>query len=272
MLKQRIITAVILAPLVLAGVIWLEPGTFAFFALLVILLGAWEWSDLTELSLPARVCYLAVIALLCGALLWFHDFSRIWLLYLAIPLWLGLFWCVIGYPATQKYWTARWRRGLLGAAILISAWVSLVQLKQLRSDGALIILLMLIIWSADIGAYFTGKAWGRVKLAPQVSPGKTWEGVLGGMLAALLVCWLAATQIDLLHPRVFSDWLWMALLALISAAVSVLGDLVESMIKRLRGVKDSGRLLPGHGGVLDRIDSLVAGLPFYTLLIMQIRA
>lgn len=270
MLKQRVITALILAPLVLAGIIMLRPESFAIAAAVVIVLGAWEWADLSGLSPSKKVIYLLILIALLVALTAVADQFRIWLLYLAVPLWFLLLYWVKAYPGSSSYWCASWSRALLGLAILLPAWAGLTLLKQQRSDGLFILLLMLIIWGADIGAYFSGRAWGKAKLAPEVSPGKTWAGVYGGMTSSLLICWLFASLFGVMQVRSATDWLLFALLAAVTAAVSVLGDLTESMVKRHRGVKDSGRLLPGHGGVMDRIDSLVAGLPFYTLLIIQI--
>jgi len=271
-LKQRILTAIILAPLVLSAAVWLPPGGFALGALLVMLLGAWEWAGLAGLSFWGRVLYLALIGGCCVLLLWLSNVLPVWPLYLAVLLWIGMLGSVLSYPRSQHYWSACWCRMLLGVVFLVAAWTGLVQLKAWRHDGMLIILLMLIIWGADSGAYFVGRTWGKVKLAPRVSPGKTWEGVAGGILAALLISSPVALYMGLITPQTGAEWLWPLLSVVLIVAVSVVGDLTVSMVKRLRGVKDSGHLLPGHGGILDRIDSLIAGLPFYTLLLLQLRA
>lgn len=270
MLKQRIITALILAPLVIAGIIYSSPKTFSVAALLVILLGAWEWAGLSGLLRYKKIAYLALVAIGCYTIDIFSDDIQLWVLYLSIPVWLLVSYWVVRYPDSVGYWGASWRRAFLGLVILLPAWTSLALLKQLRTDGLLVLLLMLIIWGADIGAYFSGRAWGRAKLAPQVSPGKTWAGAYGGLLTALIVCWFFAASFGVMQTQPLINWLWFALLAMVTATVSILGDLTESMIKRHQGVKDSGKLLPGHGGMMDRIDSLVAGLPFYTLLVIQI--
>ncbi|MCB1662251.1 MAG: phosphatidate cytidylyltransferase [Pseudomonadales bacterium] len=270
MLKQRIITALILAPLVIAGIIYLSPKMFSVAALVVILLGAWEWAGLSGFSNYKKIVYLVLVTVGCFLIAEFNHQMQLWVLYVAVPIWLLIGYWVVGYPDSAVYWASSLRRALLGIAILLPAWTSLTLLKQMRMDGLLILLLMLIIWGADIGAYFSGRAWGGKKLAFRVSPGKTWAGAYGGLLSALMACWLFATVFGVMQSERLTDWLWFALLAFITATVSIVGDLTESMVKRQQGVKDSGALLPGHGGIMDRIDSLVAGLPFYTLLMIQI--
>lgn len=152
---------------------------------------------------------------------------------------------------------------VIGLLILLPAWQALVQLKQWPQGNWLIVAVMVLVWAADIGAYFSGKALGRRKLAPQVSPGKSWEGLVGGLITSLLIT-LAVGLYRGWSPREL-------VLALLGAAVvvviSVVGDLTESMFKRSSGIKDSSQLLPGHGGVMDRIDSLTAAVPVFTVLL-----
>ena len=151
--------------------------------------------------------------------------------------------------------------GLLGFVIMLGAWLSLVVIQQ-REDGPLWLLwLFLLVWGADIGAYFAGRAFGRHKLAPQVSPGKTWEGVLGGISLAGIACGGI-----LLAWQPGPEAMLLGMFALIF--VSVVGDLLVSVAKRATGVKDTGTLLPGHGGVMDRIDSIVAVLPFLAVVLL----
>jgi len=153
--------------------------------------------------------------------------------------------------------------------VLVPAWVSLQQLKTYEQSNFLILLLMFLIWGADIGAYFTGRALGNRKLAPAVSPGKSWAGLYGGMFtAALIVIAMTFVQGDMQFRSAF--WLQFFAICMFVTLISVLGDLSESMFKRYRGIKDSSNLLPGHGGVLDRIDSLVAAGPAYALLLIAI--
>lgn len=152
---------------------------------------------------------------------------------------------------------------LIGLLILLPAWQGLVLFKQWPEANWLILAVMVLVWGADIGAYFAGRRFGKRKLAPQVSPGKSWEGVFGGLLATLLIC---------VGVAIYRDWSFVGLLmGLLGTAVvvliSVVGDLTESMFKRQSGVKDSSNLLPGHGGVLDRIDSLTAAIPVFAALL-----
>jgi phosphatidate cytidylyltransferase len=162
-----------------------------------------------------------------------------------------------------------WQRCVIGVLVLVPAWVSLQQLKTYDQSNFLILLLMFLIWGADIGAYFAGRAFGNKKLAPAVSPGKSWAGLYGGLLtAALIVITMTFASGDLQ----FDSALWWQFFAtcMLVTLISVLGDLSESMFKRFRGIKDSSNLLPGHGGILDRIDSLVAAGPVYALLLIAI--
>ncbi len=260
MLKQRIITAVVLAPIVLSGVFLLGIQGFALFFAVVTLLGAWEWARLCGFIAPVqRIVYVGLV-FLSLAVCWLGgvvSFS-VSALIPAIILWCLCFFWVMKYPSTVG-WSDSITRALLGVVLLTSAWLSLLYIKDHESGNAWILLLLLVVWAADIGAYFSGKRWGKTKLAPAVSPGKTREGLYGGVVA------VALTSI------IFSIWNELSLLAsvylsvmcVIVGVVSVMGDLLESMLKRNAGVKDSGTLLPGHGGVLDRIDSVIAAAPFF---------
>lgn len=263
MLKQRIITAAILLPIALCGFFLLDGWAFALFIGVVITLGGWEWARLAGLQAqPARVGFAVFVALslwglyqlpaLAGALL---LLGVLWWL-LAVPL-------VLNYPQSSRYWDGVGGRLLIGLLILLPAWQGLVLLKQWPLANWLILAVMVLVWAADIGAYFFGKTFGRRKLAPRVSPGKSWEGLLGGLLVSLLVT---------LGVGLYRGWaLPELLLALVGATlvvlVSVVGDLTESMFKRQSGLKDSSRLLPGHGGVLDRIDSLTAAVPLFVVIL-----
>jgi len=187
--------------------------------------------------------------------------TGIWLL-LTTVFWEVAILCILRFPEAGAL--VRNRAWMLGSGVLLlaAAWISLVALKR-TTDGPLLILWMLVVvWGADIGAYFVGRAIGKRKLAPKVSPGKTWEGALGGVAASLVfggvMAWLA--------PLPGPVWSWLVL-ALGLACVSIVGDLYESVLKRAHDVKDSGGILPGHGGVLDRIDSLLAVLPIFALIV-----
>ncbi|WP_445010690.1 phosphatidate cytidylyltransferase [Vreelandella stevensii] len=260
MLKQRIITAAWLAPLVLAGLFGLQGGAFALFTAVVVLLGAWEWTNLAGVTQPSQRLGGVVGMAVLMALLWFSGaVYSVWPLWLAAAGWLlNLYW-VTQYPAAGQQWQSTTRRLLMGVWVLLPCWVGF---NVLRDSGAVwLLFVLLLVWSADIGAYFAGRRWGKRKLAPRVSPGKSWEGVLGGLAATCLLALLFA----LWQPLGVAGGIALLLITAVVTLISVLGDLLESMLKRYRDIKDSSQLLPGHGGVLDRIDSLTAAIPIFAL-------
>lgn len=258
MLGQRILTAVGLV-VVLALVLVVLPRDFAIAALgLLIVVGAWEWSQLAGLRGPVlRSAYVVVCA---GAMigLWqatpqIADFERA--MFLTMLGWIPLF----GWIVFAPHWRATALAALAGLWALVPTWLALSRLYLQEGNGReLVVFVLLLAWAADIGAYFAGRRFGRIRLAPLVSPNKTWEGVLGGLVAGFGVA---------LAGRAWFDLPTLAFLSLCIAAVlvSVVGDLLESMFKRQSGLKDSGSLLPGHGGMLDRIDSLTSSVPLIAL-------
>ncbi len=262
MLKQRIMTALVLAPVALAGVFLLPPVGFSWFVALIILIGAWEWGGLAGLSsqagrlscvaLTAAVLWLAMAggetAILCAALLW----------------WCVAFWLVKSYPESGRWCQSKIVRLVIMLAVLVPAWIGLRVLKVNEQGHLLIFYLFMVIWGADVGAYFAGKSFGKRKLAVNVSPGKTIEGCIGGMATVTLFAILAGLYLEMS----FGNGLILLVATWVTALVSVLGDLLESMLKREAGIKDSSNLLPGHGGVLDRIDSLAAAVPVFALASM----
>lgn len=265
MLLKRVITALILLPLVLGAIFFLStPGLYAAFSLAA-LIGAWEWTALMGLQAPQRrYGYVALVAAALAAA-WFatteyHVGS--WILGIGALWWFQTLNFLPGFPENfaRKPWSTM-KMGAAGLLMLVPAVLGLATLHGGRHGIARIFFLFALVWLTDIGAYFVGRAFGRRKLAPNISPGKTIEGALGGFLAAVPVIATA--------PWVFGfgrfDWTPLVLLCVVVIVVSILGDLTESLFKRLRGVKDSGTLLPGHGGVLDRIDSLLAAAPVLAL-------
>jgi phosphatidate cytidylyltransferase len=259
-LVQRVLTAAVLVTVLLfilfAAPVGVAIGTTA----LLMLLAAREWTAFLGAVHPLiRHAYLLLLALAYAATYWLVPAS----LDLSLVLWAALAWWLIAlvwilrYPVPIQPFAA----GLAGILVLVPAWISLVSILQVAGQGAALLLLALaIIWSADIGAYFAGHRWGRLKLAPQVSPGKTLEGVGGGLVSAVLTAGLGGNLLDLPLAATLP-------LGLCMAAVSVVGDLTESMFKRSVGIKDSGSLFPGHGGVLDRIDSITAAAPLFALVL-----
>lgn len=270
MLKTRIITALILAPIAIGGIFFLPALGFALFTGAIIALGAWEWANMASIEgQPGRVAYaLAVAALLY--LVWQLKLPAMPLLWLAVVWWLVCFWLVRRYPAGSGAWGTVPLRALMGLFVLVPAWVGLnhlrtgeVQFAEVSNNLIVIVYIFFVVWVADIGAYFAGKAFGKAKLAPRVSPGKSWAGVWGGQLAVALLALVASV----LAVASTTETLLLIGASLLTGLVSVLGDLLESMLKRFRGIKDSSQLLPGHGGIMDRIDSLTAAIPVFALMI-----
>lgn len=270
MLKTRIITALILAPIAIGGIFFLPPLGFAIFTGAIITLGAWEWANMAGLtSQVARVAYAAAVALVL--FLFYHPHSLV--LWLALAWWLVCLMLVRSYPAGSSSWSPVPVRALMGLLVLVPAWVGLNQMRSghflfgtVDNNLLIVVYVFFIVWVADIGAYFAGRAFGKAKLAPRVSPGKSWAGVWGGLVAVAV---LAVVASQLAGASLTDSALLMAA-SLVTGAVSVLGDLLESMLKRFRGIKDSSQLLPGHGGIMDRIDSLTAAIPVFALLIIQL--
>lgn len=263
MLKQRIITALVLIPIALWGIFYLEDGAFAIFTGAVITIGAWEWAKLIGLDEGKRVGYAAI----CAVLLYILWCATAWSRFVVLVgvIWWGFAWLlVMGFPESANHWKKNGYKYVIGILILAPAWQGLVLLKQFAGIGNWIILtLMIFVWSADVGAYFAGKAWGKNKLAPKVSPGKSWEGFWGGVVAVLVIGLFVYYKTDLIEGKLLLSLVCLVILTVFS----VLGDLTESMFKRDAEVKDSSNLLPGHGGVLDRIDSLTAAIPISILLL-----
>lgn len=257
MLKQRVLTALVLAPLALAAVFLLPQVAFEIVLAVVFLYGSWEWGNLCRLALSARLVYLAVHAAALSIVA-FVPGSQSLAIVLALLFWLAALLLVKGYPATAGYSRVPLRL-LMGLLVLVPAWYAVSALRAGENGLTLLLMLLLLVWGADIGAYAAGKTWGRRKLLPAVSPGKTLEGAVGGLVACMLVGLGFAVWLELSLLASVS----LVLLSLLTGMVSVLGDLLESMLKRERGIKDSGQLLPGHGGVLDRIDSLTAAAPVF---------
>ncbi len=260
-LKLRVITGVALAALVAAAVMLLPTAWMAAFFHLFVLVAVYEWAKLAGVASRAGlVVYAAVISALLAAL-WLLP--ELWpaALIVAAGFWVAALGVAGFYPASARILGLT--PVLLGAGVIAiaGAWLALVKLKTAPGDGAgLVIWLLAAVAAADIGAYFAGRRLGRRQLAPRVSPGKTWEGAMGGALATL--AWGLGGAWYFAGP--WPTWLAVAALVVLAA---VAGDLFESALKRARGVKDSGALLPGHGGVLDRIDSVLAAAPVFALLV-----
>ena len=269
MLATRVLTALILAPFVIGGIFLLPPAGFAVFIGVVLTISAYEWADLCGYKRIGQVVYTLVAAMSLGASVWLPDHLIIPVVVIGILWWLAALVFVIRYPSLTPVWQDQWVRACLGLLMMVPGYAALNVMKQSADGGFWIFLLFMLIWSADAGAYFAGKLLGRRKLAPRVSPGKSWAGLYGGLFVALL---LAAGLITWKETSMLLTPVGMTLLGGcgVVVLVSVLGDLTESMFKRHRGVKDSGNLLPGHGGMLDRIDGLLAASPVFGLLLFSV--
>ncbi|MFA5939405.1 MAG: phosphatidate cytidylyltransferase [Sinimarinibacterium sp.] len=272
MLIQRVVTALVLLPLLL-GLVWFAPtpavyGAFSLAGTLI----AWEWSGLMpQLSRPARLAYVAVAAAVLAAAWWvpWREAGLPWLLGAACLWWLLAPLLFRGFPENLR------RRPLgtstmaaLGLLLIVSTILSLAHLHA-QANGALkLLFLLFLVFAADTGAFLAGRNFGRHKLAPAISPGKTVEGAVGGL--ALCAAWALTAGVYVFAVD-GSQVIWLLGLSLVTAVASIVGDLVESMFKRISGIKDSGHILPGHGGVLDRVDSILAAAPVMVLGLALLR-
>ena len=268
MLKQRIATAIVLGVLVIWAVLKLPLVGFGILLLAVILLGAWEWAGLVGLNgVHPRLLYGALVVTLI-LMLWpwiGHAPFVISLLSGTLVAWCyALFW-MWRYSVCPKRYDRAMTVAIAGVIVLTMPWVAFMVLRD-AFGPAYVLFLFLLIWSADSGAYFAGRRWGRRKLALTISPGKTWEGVLGAGATTLVFALIGAVVLDM-----GAHWLGFVVICVITVAFSIAGDLFESMLKRQRGIKDSGALLPGHGGILGRVDSLTAAAPVFLLGLYGIR-
>ncbi|PKO84066.1 MAG: phosphatidate cytidylyltransferase [Betaproteobacteria bacterium HGW-Betaproteobacteria-11] len=263
-LQQRVITAICLAAGLLVVLFVLPPRAAALAFAALAALAAWEWAGLMRQGSPARVMYAFVLLLFCWQIqvaapeliaVLLVMAAIFWIL--IVPLWLVRKWTLSGNDFFGY---------LIGFLVILPTWAALLQLHA--SSPWLLLAVMALVWVADIAAYFSGRRFGKHKLAPAISPGKTWEGVGGAVLGVVLYGGTLMT----FAPLAFSlPWLLLVAGLLLLTAVSIAGDLFESLLKRQAGLKDSSALLPGHGGVLDRIDSLTSTLPLAALLLQLAR-
>ncbi|WP_028862537.1 phosphatidate cytidylyltransferase [Psychromonas aquimarina] len=277
-MKQRIITALILAPLVIAGIFFLPLKFFMLFCAAIYLLASKEWGAFVDSKPSSLILYL--FGLVLGVTLVFMPIEQVWIKGIANSVLINglivtaVWWClallmVISYPKTSSAWTNnKLVKSLFGLLTLVPFFWGMVLLRSVNMHhdfyyGAeLLMFVFLMVWAADTGAYFCGKKLGKHKLAPSVSPGKTVEGFLGGLVSSMLVALLGSIYFAIPADKMAFFFIG----ALLTNVVSALGDLNESIFKREAGLKDSGNLLPGHGGILDRIDSLTAAVPVFALI------
>ena len=253
--RRRWLTAIGLVPIVSVVVLVLPSIAFQAALLLVAAGGAWEWSRLSGIT-PASV-YAAATAGTLGFVLLSGAAPQGGFAWMGVAWWLAALAAIVRFRGTGPA-PGRPARALAGWLVLVPAGVALAEVHAGPDGPALAMTLLVVVWAADTGAWFTGRRFGRVRLAPYVSPGKTWEGVAGGIAAASAAGAAAAWWLG-------RSWAELLPVAVLASGASVVGDLYESIAKRRAGVKDSGRLLPGHGGVLDRIDGLTAAAPVYAV-------
>ena len=254
MLKQRLLTIAWLVPCVVALIMLAPLTALAVIAAAILLLCAWEWSRLIPCyTVASRAVFFLGLCLSFPLCVMYFD---VWLA-LAVCIGMATVAVVLTYPHHQALWGRAWLIAGVCWVLLPVVLNSAIQLGRLPQGRELILYVLLLVWSMDIGAYVAGKRWGSHRLIPAVSPGKTREGLCGGMLLVFLTACAGALWFSLT-----SWWLWCGL-ALLTGLVSVLGDLGVSVLKRRSGVKDTGSILPGHGGVLDRLDSLMTAMPFF---------
>lgn len=256
MLRNRVYTALALAAAAAMTIFWASFWLFAMIFGVACCFAAYEWAALAGWQvLRQRLCYVASLVVLMLLSLTQQGY---WLeiVILSCFVWLAGFFSILAHPRTSVIYQSRWFIASLGWILLLCAWFSLLTLFQLDNGRLWVFWLFVLTTATDVGAFFLGRAFGQHALAPQISPGKTREGAGGGLLLALMVC------VPLLLLSGALDFYASIGLTIMMSIVSIFGDLFESLLKRVSGIKDSGALLPGHGGLLDRIDSIIAVVPF----------
>ena len=263
MLKQRIITGVVLIALVVLSVLFVENRIFSIFSAIVILgIGGWEWAKLTGFNEPDMtrpLLFIAALFLFAFSIFLSRDIFWSILSIIGLFVWAGIFFLLATYhQGVVLYQNNKWLLRFLAFPVLLLAWLALIILQDKNAE--MLLYLILLVAVADSSAYFAGKRFGANKLAPNLSPGKTLEGVLGAIIGTIIWAILAAFYFKFSS----GDGVFFVLLSAVTAILSVAGDLFESLIKREANQKDSGTILPGHGGILDRIDAQLIALPFFT--------
>jgi phosphatidate cytidylyltransferase len=270
MLKQRVLTALVLGPFIIWSVLTFSHSAIAIEMSVILMLAAWEWARLSGVKHQiGRIGFAFFVAGLLLVLAWLMHYDASWLpviLYLVCGWWVAMLLLIIisnkhEVTVIENPAPAMMIMNMLAGIFVISgAFISVVAMHRFEQYGAHYILMMLImIWIADSAAYFSGKAFGKHKLAANVSPGKTWEGVAGGILATTIAAYVISVYLEIMYPMN----IYFIMIVIVMISFSIVGDLVESLFKRRAGVKDSSQLLPGHGGILDRIDSLMSAAPLF---------
>jgi phosphatidate cytidylyltransferase len=275
MLIKRIITAVVLLAILLPALFLGSPNLFSALALILIAGAVWEWSRMNGYSHTKSIFFALDVFVICAGLMYVgltrYPLPMLWLVNTAIWVLASTYLIKNGVASWAKIPQAL--RLIGGVLILMTTWLAVAQLREIGIN--LLLSALLLVWAADIFAYAAGRAFGKHKLAPSISPGKTWQGVAGGFVGVLLVAgfWLwvddkYSSDSLSLYSVMVHRWGWLSVLVLVFLTMmAVVGDLIESLVKRSAGIKDSSGLLPGHGGVLDRVDALLPVLPTAMLLV-----
>lgn len=267
MIRARLATIVVLVPAFLSLLFYSNHLVWSVTAAVFVMGGMWEWTRLAGVQRLSFRCYAVLFTGL--TMLWAHLFLTLAGFYLWMAFAVGLWGIAIPkclfYDGKKPEWAVTWWMLLLGVLALLPAWSALVVLKNMPNGNQWLLSMLLIVWMTDTGAFITGKLFGKKKFAPDVSPNKTWMGVFGGLTFATLT---GLGLYFVMHPDIaLAPWLFICTL---SSMFGILGDLFESLLKRIAGIKDSGSIFPGHGGVLDRIDSILAAAPVFTLSLLYL--
>lgn len=279
MLIQRLLAALVLIPIVIAGLFFLSISNFAIVMLVIFALSSWEWAQFLHFTTKRSKSIFTILLTTLAAIIYYLP-SYVYLpinifeiiLLSSIAWWSVALVLVLSYPKSVKLWgTSFFNKLLFAFFTLMPFFIAMIQLRQINYglnsyEGAYWLLYILVlVWATDSGAYFAGRLWGKHKLAPSVSPGKTIEGLMGGVASSIIIGLLVYYSHFFNAP--FYPFMISSIVAIFA---SVLGDLTESMFKREANIKDSGHLIPGHGGILDRIDSLTAAMPIFAAFILYI--
>lgn len=262
MVKTRVLTAALLLLVFLGALFYLPNLWWALFLLPGLAIAAWEWGALAGWKATMRIAYLVVMAVSCVVLWFYAEFD------LAVYAIAMVFWLLVAPCWLAKGWRIRntWALAVSGWIVLLPLWLVLV---RLQAQPLLLLMLMAVLWVSDCAAMIAGKLWGKHKLAPVISPGKTWEGVAGAFIGVAVYDLALKASGGLAPP--LTDWMSATVLFIVLTILGIEGDLLESWVKRTAGVKDSGTVLPGHGGILDRIDALTSSLPVAALLLLWMK-
>lgn len=267
---KRIATALVLIPLVLLGIFKLDQSHFAICVAVLCLIGAYEWGPFCDLTSKLHRVLYAATYILPFLAIWPYKDNTVFvssLLSISLIFWFSAFFWMYRYSKSeQPVDVSNMAKLTMGYMTIIPMWLALFSIQEISPE--IIIWLFFIIWGADSGAYFAGRKFGKKKLAEKLSPKKTMEGVYGGMITSAIIAVVGIYVLEI-ELRTVPYWI---ILAMLTVLFSIGGDLFESMLKRLRGIKDSGSILPGHGGILDRVDSLTSAAPLFFLGMLLIKS